>query len=174
MTVPARVNTSAEVLAQMDEFGHTASSKIGDLSEAGLTMAIETQEIEIKSGSQIEIYAYGKGGTEQTMSGELLNINVNNMAFALGINENTTNITGAGTSGDPHILVVDPEIIGQQAARLYYAKGTRVDGTLVEFQATTGRVFAPNVTVTMTQGEAALIPFSLRVSGTWTLRQNTP
>jgi hypothetical protein len=174
MTVPASLNTSAEVLAQMDEFGHTASTKIGDLSEGGLTMSVATEEITIKSGSQIEIYAYGKGSTEQTMSGELLNINVNNLAFAIGMTENTTNITGTGTSGDPHILTVDPELIGQQIARLYYATGTRVDGKIVRFEATTGRVFAPDVSMTLTQGEAAVIPFSLRVTGTWLLKQNTP
>ena len=174
MTVPARLNTSAEVLAQMDEFGHTASTKIGDLSEAGMRMAVATEEISINSGSQVETYAYAKGSTEQTMSGELLNINVNNMAFALGMTENTTNITGTGTSGDPHILTVNPEVFGQQVARLYYARGTRVDGNLVEFQATTGRIFAPDVEVIMSQGEASMIPFSLRVTGTWTLRQNTP
>lgn len=174
MAIPSRLNTNAEVLAQMDEFGHTASAKIGDLSEGGLSMAVATEEITIKSGSQIETYAYGKGGTEQTMSGELLNVNVNNMAFALGMNEDANNITGAGSSGDPYILVVDPELFGQQAARLYYATGTRVDGQIIRFEATTGRVFAPDFEVVMTQGEAALIPFSLRVSGTWLLKQNTP
>lgn len=174
MTVPVRLNTSAEVLAQMDEFGFSTNTKIGDLSEAGLTMAIATEEIQIKSGSQVEIYAYGKGATEQTMSGELLNINVNNYAFAIGMTESTTNITGAGTAGDPHILTVNPELVGQQTARAYYALGTRVDGKIIRFEATTGRVFAPDVTVQITQGEAAMIPFSLRVTGTWLLKQNTP
>jgi len=176
MAIPTRENTSSEVLAQMDEFGFDDGSdnKIGDLSDSGLSFSVSTNEIQIASGSQIEIYAYAKGATDMNMSGELLNINVNNMAFALGLDEDAANIGGAGTSGDPYELTVDPEKIGEQAARTYYGLGTRVDADIVRFEASTARVFAPDFELTMTQGEAALIPFTLRITGTWKVQRWTP
>lgn len=180
MAVPTRANDQSEVLAEMDEFGFDATpgvsnsdTKLGDLAEGGLRVAINVNEIEVKSGSQREIYAYVRGSVSQMWSGELLNVNGNNLAFALGENEDTTNFSGTGTVGDPYILSVDPELFGEQVERIYYGLGTRVDGDIVRMEAD-GRVFAPNVEWTMAQGEATVIPFSIRINGSWDFRHWTP
>ena len=175
MAIPARLNTSAEVLADTNEFGFNDGSdkKIGDLSESGLTLGVETEENEVRSGTQREVYVYLRGAVSQMWTGELLNINVNNFAFAMGLDEDAANITGTGTSADPYILTIDPEKFGEQAARLYYATGVRSDGMTIRAEATTGRIFSPNVEWTMAQGEPTAIPFQLRVTGTWLIKQNT-
>lgn len=174
MAIPTRSNNAEEVLAQCDEFGHTATTKIGDLSEGGITLAVATEETEVKSGSQREIYTYLRGHTGQTWRGELLNFNANNVAFALGMNEAAANITGTGTPGDPYILVIDPSLFGQQIARLYYAQGTRVDGDIIRAEASTARIYSPETEWTMVQGDPTLIPFMLRVQDTWVIKQWTP
>ena len=180
MAVPTRLNTNAEVLAEMDEFGTDTTSgitnvdtKMGDLAEGGLSAAINVTEIEIKSGSQREVYAYVRGSVSQMWSGELINVNGNNLALALGLTEDTNNFAGAGTAGDPYILTIDPDLFGQQIARIYYANGTRVGGDIVRMEAT-GRVYAPNVEWVMAQGEATVIPFALRIEGSWDFRHWTP
>lgn len=175
MGVPARANDSSEVLAECDEFGfdNGSDNKLGDLSEGGITFAIETEENEVRSGSRREIYVYIRGSTSQLWRGELLNINVNNYAFALGENENGTNITGAGSSADPYVLDVNPEKFGEQVARTYYATGLRVDADVIRCEAS-ARVYAPSIEWTMAQGSPAVIPFVLRISGAWQIHQWTP
>lgn len=175
MAVPARVNSNAEVLSDTDEFGFDDGSdnKLGDLTEDGITFAVSTEENELRSGSQREIYAYLRGPVSQMWSGALLNVNVNNYAFALGMSEAAANITGAGTAGDPYIFTIDPTKFGEQAARTYYAKGTRINGDVIRGEAS-ARVFAPDIEWTMAQGEATAVPFALRVSGTWEIHQYTP
>ena len=176
MAVPARLNNSNEVLAECDEFGFDDGSdnKIGDLGEGGITFVIDTEENEVRSGSQREIYVYIRGASSQLWRGDLLNINVNNYSFALGQNETATNIAGTGTAGDPYIMAVNPDLFGEQAARTYYANGTRVNGDIIRMEATTGRVFAPSIEWTMAQGSPSAIPFVIRVTGAWQMRQWTP
>ncbi len=176
MALPTRLNTANEVLAEADEFGVDSGTddKIGDLGEGGITFAVETEENEVRSGSQREIYVYIRGSTSPLWRGDLLNINTLNFAFALGENEDTTNITGSGTLADPFILAVNPDLFGEQIARTYYATGTRVDANIVRMEATTGRVFAPSVEWTMAQGAPTVIPFVIRVTGAWQIHEHTP
>lgn len=172
MAIPPRLNNNAEVLAELEEFGYVDSGnqKIGDLSEGGLRLATNTDRSEVRSGSQKGVYAHVDGQSTTMLNGELLNVNVNNVAFAYGLDEDAANITGSGNSGDPYTLVVDPEKLGEQAARTYYAAGTRQDAQIIRFEGT-GRVVAPSVEMTFAQGSATLIPFQLEIEGTFEFQQ---
>lgn len=179
MAIPARLNTQSEVLAECDEFGTDTTlgavdsdTKLGDLGEGGITFVVDTEENEVRSGSQREIYVYIRGATSQLWRGDLLNFNVNNFAFALGQNEDANSIAGAGTDADPYILTIQPERFGEQIERVYYAKGVRVDGMVIRAEAN-ARVFAPSIESTLAQGSPAMIPFVLRVNGNWQIQQAT-
>lgn len=170
-----RLNTASEVLAECDEFGYVAAgptdTEIGELGESGITLAVQTEKNEVRSGSQREVYTYIRGATTQMWRGTLLNVNLNNYAFALGQLE--SDITGAGTTASPYELTINPDNFGAEAARTYYTRGTRVDGHIVRADAT-ARVFAPSVEWVMAQGQPTLIPFALDLSGTWTLQRWDP
>ena len=175
MAIPTRANTNTEVLADTNEFGYVSGSdnELADLDENGLAISIETEEIEVRSGTQRGIYAYLRGTVGQLWEGAALNFNVNNLAFCLGLNEDATNITGAGTTADPYVLVIDPEKFGEELERTYYVAGARLDGTAVRAEAA-ARVFSPNLEFSFAQGQVTVLPFQLRITTSWQIETWDP
>lgn len=161
------------------EFAHASGAPvvetidvpIGEVSTDGVMLDSQTEETPLKVGTQRGVYLYVPGATEQKFVFTMMNFSLENVAEAFGINPTT--ITGAGTSGSPYILTLNPANFGTQPERQWYFLGIREDAQFVRCEFWRSKVFAPQTQIKVTTGEAAPVPINLRTIGLIKIFLNT-
>lgn len=168
-----RLNTNAEVLHDLRTVGYVgagpADVPMGDTDTNGIQWDVSVDETQVKSGMRRDTFLYIPGSAERTFSFSLVNFSLENVADCLGLDP-TTRITGAGTSGNPYILSIDPANLTEIASRTWYAQGLREDGWTVRADFPTAQIFAPQVQIKIVTGEPTVIPFRMRVLGVTTIK----
>ena len=114
---------------------------LGHLNDDGVVMTAPGDHNPVTIGTRALTWAYLIGHTELVYSFSIVNWNLENLATAFGIPENL--ILGAGSSGDPWRLVLDPTDYATQANQSFAFEGIRHDGSTIRGEAWAAE---PNVT----------------------------
>lgn len=136
---------------------------IGDLTETGIEIVHEGGSQPVQAGTVEGVYTYIPSQDQGIlMNFSMLNMSLENWAEMAG-QDPSTRISGVGTSIDPFVLDVREDMYGEQPERVWYFKGARIDGTIVRVEAFSGKIFAPEGSMSFTQGSASELPFAVRV-----------
>jgi hypothetical protein len=133
---------------------------LGDISDDGVTRESSVERTEIRAATQAGTYATLVTNANARLGWNLLNHSLENVMFALGIDE--SNITGAGTAADPYISDINPDNFNELTNIAIYFAGSLRDGTTVEVQGWNCD-FDPNATISYLRGQAVSIPFAADV-----------
>ena len=130
---------------------------LGDISDDGVTRESSVERTEIRACTQAGVYATLVTNASARVSWNMLNHSLENVMFALGMDE--SNISGAGSAGDPFIADINPDSFNELNNIGVYFTGTLRDGTTFEIQGWNCD-FDPNLTITYLRGQAVSIPFA--------------
>jgi hypothetical protein len=130
---------------------------LGDISDDGVTRESSVERTEIRAATQAGVYATLVTNASARVSWNMLNHSLENVMFALGIDE--AGISGAGSAGDPFIADLNPDDFNELTNIGVYFTGTLRDGTTIEIQGWNCD-FDPNLTITYLRGQAVTIPFA--------------
>ena len=135
---------------------------IGDITEEGISVAWEGGDQPVRSGTKRGVLAYIPSGDQGiSITFALLNMNLENFAAHGGIAE--ADITGAGTAVDPYVLHIREDLYAAELERIWYFEGVRIDGQITRVEGNSGRIFAPQGTLSFAQGTPSDLPFVVRV-----------
>jgi hypothetical protein len=133
---------------------------LGDISDDGVTRESSVERTEIRAATQAGTYATLVTNATARLGFNLLNHNLENVLFALGIDE--TGISGTGVAGDPYIADINPDNFNELTNIAIYFAGSLRDGTDIEIQGWNCD-FDPNATISYLRGQAVSIPFAADV-----------
>jgi hypothetical protein len=105
---------------------------LGDISDAGVTLDVETDRTPINVATRRHRYATHTAHSNYRGSVQLENISMENLLTAMGIDESL--LHGAGTVADPTVADWTPDLIDSVDPVAFYAVGALKDGTVVEVQ----------------------------------------
>lgn len=148
----------------LDPVVETADVPIGDTTMDGFNWDTQTDETTVKVGTSRNAYLYIPGSIERTLTFQLLNFSLENLAEVFGLNP-TSRITGAGTSGNPYILSIDPANFHEQPVRNWFFESLREDGKLIRAEFWQSKVYAAQAQIKVVTGEPTNVPFRLRTVG---------
>jgi hypothetical protein len=164
-------NDLSDAYAVGEAVVEVVDTPIGDLTEAGITIEKGGGDQAVQSGTHQGAYTFIPSNDQDiTFNFELLNMSIENWAAAMG-EDSSLRASGLGTAADPYILDVREEFYAEQLEKVWYFTGARVDGELIRVEAFSGKIFSPSGSITFTQGEAASLPFTLRVIHGYRIRQ---
>lgn len=137
-------------------------TSLGHCSDKGVNLDIKGDHNVVKAVTRRLALAYLIGHVEIEADWELIGYNLENLATSLGMLE--TDITGAGTSGNPFRLVTNPDLYDEQNDLTFYFQGLRKDATIVF-----GMLWGCEVDFTAAQtafqrGKEAILPMRVRVT----------
>lgn len=130
---------------------------LGDISDDGVTRESSVERTEIRAATQAGVYATLVTNASARVSWNLLNHSLENVMFALGMDE--SNISGAGSAADPWVADINPDNFNELTNIAVYFTGSLRDGTTFEIQGWNCD-FDPNLTITYLRGQAVSIPFA--------------
>jgi hypothetical protein len=130
---------------------------LGDISDDGVTRESSVERTEIRAATQAGVYATLVTNASARVSWNMLNHSLENVMFALGMDE--SNISGLGTAVDPYIADLNPDNFNELTNTAVYFAGTLRNGDAYEIQGWNCD-FDPNLTITYLRGQAVSIPFA--------------
>ena len=133
---------------------------LGAVSDDGITRESSVERTEIRAATQAGVYATLITNANARIAWNLLNHSMENVLWALGMDE--TNISGAGTSADPTVADIDPDLFDELQNVAVYFAGSLKDGTTIEIQGWDAD-FDPNQSITYLRGQAVTLPFAADV-----------
>lgn len=122
----------AEAHSTGEAFVELSQTDLGDLSDAGLQPAVESDRTRIDVATKRHRYAWHIAHTDFVVTGGLENISWENLLVSVGIDE--SNIHGAGSTADPTVADWDPESFDTLDPIHFAAAGALKDGTLVRVE----------------------------------------
>lgn len=134
---------------------------MGATTDAGVSFETTQDETPLAAGTQIATYLFMPGSTEQQFTWSQLNFNAENLAQAFGEDESDSNYVYTSPEG----VVLNQNAFASLGEKAWKFEGLREDGLTVTMHAYSAKVSATNVTIAMTTGSAAEIPFTIRSTG---------
>ena len=125
---------------------------LGDLSDDGVSVEPVGDRERIDFATQRHYGDYNIRHTDFSVTVNLENLSPENMGTVMGIPD--TNVTGAGTTADPHVTDWTPDNIDSIDPVHFWARGTLGNGQTVEVQFWDCRI-DPSKTVTLARGQDA-------------------
>lgn len=164
-------NDLSAAYASGEAIVEVTDTAIGDLTEGGITIEHNGGDVAINSGSNVGVYTYVSAIEQDiTFKFEMLNMSLENWADAMG-EDSALRVSGLGTAADPYVLDIKESLWAEELEKVWYFTGSRIDGELIRVEAFGAKIFAPSESITFTQGEAASLPFTLRVLHGYRVRQ---
>lgn len=122
----AYAHSSGEALVQQIE------TDLGDLSDAGVNLEVQTDRTRIDAATQRHRYAWHVAHSDYVCTVQFENLSMENWLVSMGIDE--SNVHGAGSSGDPYVADWTPDDIDTLDPLHFAAEGARKDGTTVRVE----------------------------------------
>ena len=132
---------------------------LGATDENGLNIETAMAETPIVAGTQKNTYLYISQAVEEQFSFALRDFEAENLAAALGLDEEDAGIVSANG------VVIIPDEFGSKAFSPWKAEGLLEDATPVTALIYSAKVVAPNQTLNLVEGQAAIIAFNMRSNG---------
>lgn len=156
-------NDTADAYAIGEAVVEVVDTPIGDLTDEGITIEHGGGDTAIQSGTHAGAYTYIPSNDQDiSINFSLLNMSIENWAASMG-EDSALRASGLGTAADPYVLDIREDLFAEQLEKVWYFTGARLDGELIRVEAFSAKIFAPSGSITFTQGEAATLPFVLRV-----------
>lgn len=156
-------NDTSDAYAVGEAVVEVVDTPIGDLTDEGITIEHGGGDTPIQSGTHAGTYSYVPSNDQDiSINFSLLNMSIENWAAAMG-EDSALRASGLGTAADPYVLDIREDHYAEQLEKVWFFTGARLDGELIRVEAFSAKVFAPSGSITFTQGEAATLPFVLRV-----------
>ena len=154
------IATTSPTLVSGLAFAHSSAevvhfltrTNVGDVSDEGVSDEISADRTQINAATQRHAYDHHINHTNYRVTVNLENLSVENWAVTAGILE--SNITGAGTTADPHVVDFTPDDLDGYDPLFFWARGTLKNGNNVEIQWWDCRI-DPTKTVTYARGQDA-------------------
>jgi hypothetical protein len=132
---------------------------LGATDENGINIETAMAETPVVAGTQKNTYLYISQAVEEQFSFALRDFEAENLAAALGLDEEDSGIVSANG------VVIIPDEFGSKAFSPWKLEGLLEDATPVTGLVYSAKVVAPNQTLNLVEGQAAIIAFNMRSNG---------
>jgi hypothetical protein len=156
-TLPQYAHAVGDAVVQL------AATDLGHVEEGGVDLDMAGNVEDVNSATQRILLGQLAGYESINMSFGLLGYNVENLAFALGMNE-ATHIFGTGGATAPRTLTIDYARAREQNDIILQLLGARKDGVAVRLTAMACEL-DPSTSLTLARGSKAPIPVKALVTG---------
>lgn len=140
---------------------------LGHCTDTGVKVDIKGDHNVVKSSVRRLALGYLIGHVEIEGSFELVGYALENMATTLGMKE--SDITGAGTAGNPNRLVVTPDLYSEEVDLAFFFQGQRKDATPVYGYLWGCEVDFGAIQQQMQRGKESPIQFRIRATSGYAL-----